>query len=127
MQEENQSILLSLRNENNSLKQKFKNIVKQFENKCEEVAQCEQDTRVLKQTHAEQTRDKEDMLADMRERLSHSQNSSELRIGNLESKINELCSIISTHETKDGSMNGEQMAAELLKSNKLVNFKVGLI
>ena len=40
LQEENQAILINLRNENNELKSKIKNLNKQFENKCEEVPQC---------------------------------------------------------------------------------------
>ena len=48
MQEENQSILLSLRNENNALKNKMKNLTKQFENKCEELTQSETNIRKLK-------------------------------------------------------------------------------
>ena len=48
MQEENQGLLLTLRNENNDLKFKLKNLIKQFENKCEEVVQCEKDFKKLK-------------------------------------------------------------------------------
>lgn len=130
MQEENQSILLNLRNENNNLKQKFKNMVKQFENKCEEVIQCEKDTQELKLTHSEQIRKKEDMLVDIRERLQHSQNSSELRIRNLESKINELCLIISKYENGDEclrSNNNSNMTTNYvnkLNSNKYIDEEV---
>ena len=39
---------LSLRNENNALKNKMKNLTKQFENKCEELTQSENNIRNLK-------------------------------------------------------------------------------
>lgn len=117
MQEENQSILINFRNENNSLKQKLKQIVKQFDNKCEELAQSERDGKHVRESHAEVLREKEDMLSDMRERLQHTQESSELRIGNLEGKINELCTIIAKKETGSGQDSSEVFAKYALKSN----------
>ena len=48
MQEETLSLLISLRNENNDLKSKLKNLNKQFENKCEEVVQCGVDYKKFK-------------------------------------------------------------------------------
>jgi len=99
MQEENQSILLNLRNENNAIKLKFKNLTKQFENKCEEVGQCGRELDAERVQHSGELQKKEELLCDLRERLSHTENSSELRIGNLEGKINELCTIISKYES----------------------------
>lgn len=48
MNDETQAILITLRNENNDLKLKLKNLNKQFENKCEEVVQCGVDYKKLK-------------------------------------------------------------------------------
>jgi hypothetical protein len=48
VQEENLSLLANYRNENNELKFKIKNLTKQFENKCEELVQCENDYKKLK-------------------------------------------------------------------------------
>jgi hypothetical protein len=48
MNEETQTLLISLRNENNDLKLKLKNLNKQFDNKCEEVTQCCTDYKKLK-------------------------------------------------------------------------------
>ena len=48
MNEETQTILIDLRNENNELKGKLKNLSKQFENKCEEVIQCDKDYKQFK-------------------------------------------------------------------------------
>lgn len=48
MNEENQALLINIRNENNDLKLKIKNLNKQFENKCEEVTQCCTDYKKLK-------------------------------------------------------------------------------
>lgn len=115
MKEENQAILLNLRNENNQLKQKLKNLSKQFENKCEEVVQCGQECSNLKMTHKQQLKDKEESLSDLRDRLEHAQNSSELRIGNLESKINELCTIIAQNES------GNNLDESYPKTNYILN------
>lgn len=119
MQEENQSILINFRNENNNLKQKLKQIVKQFDNKCEELAQWERDARHMRESHAGVLREKEDMLSDMRERLQHTQDSSELRIGNLEGKINELCTIIAKRENGPGEDPSEVFAKYAMKSNHM--------
>ena len=48
IQEESQSVLMGLRAENNDLKMRIKNLSKQFENKCEELVQCENDYKKLK-------------------------------------------------------------------------------
>jgi len=86
----------------------LKNLTKQFENKCEEVVQCGRELSAEKAQHGEEMQRKEELLGDLRDRLSHAENSSELRIGNLEGKINELCTIISKYENGDGQklMNG---------------------
>lgn len=62
------------------------------------MAECSRELVALKSTHAKENQQHEDVIADLRERLSHTQNSSELRIGSLEAKINELCTIISQYE-----------------------------
>jgi hypothetical protein len=105
MQEENQSILFGLRNENNNLKLKIKNLTKQFENKCEELTQCERDATNLKAVHSQQLKENEVNLMELRDRLHQAEKSSELRIGNLESKINELCSIIANYESNLSNKN----------------------
>ena len=98
MQEENQGLLLTLRNENNDLKFKLKNLIKQFENKCEEVVQCEKDFKKLKNIHDERTRHDESNLNDFRIQLKQSETNSEIRISSLENKISELCSIVAKYE-----------------------------
>ena len=112
-----QAILVSFRNENNSLKQKLKQIVKQFDNKCEEVGQLERDRKHLSEGHAAVVREKEEMLSDLRERLQHAQKGSELRIGNLEGKISELCAVIARKENcAEGMVESDVLAKYSLKA-----------
>ena len=42
-------------------------------------------------------------LVEARKRLQQTESGCELRIGNLESKINELCSIIATYESNSAN------------------------
>jgi hypothetical protein len=98
MNAENQQILFKLRNENNDLKTKVKNLSKQFDNKCEQVLQCENDMKMLKGSHEEQMRQDEESLNDLRIQLKETTRSSELRINDLEAKISQLCSTVASYE-----------------------------
>jgi hypothetical protein len=71
--EETQALIFGLKNENADLKFKFKNITKQFENKCEELIQCEGELKKLKSLHDEQMRSDESQLKDLRSQLKGKQ------------------------------------------------------
>ena len=98
MNEETQQILFNLRNENNDLKLKIKNLNKQFDNKCEQVVQCENETKMLKKSFVEQLKQDEMNLNDLRSQLKELTSSSERRIIDLEANISQLCSTIANYE-----------------------------
>lgn len=98
MNEETQQILFNLRNENNDLKLKIKNLNKQFDNKCEQVVQCENETKMLKKSFDEQLKQDEMNLNDLRSQLKELTSSSERRIIDLEANISQLCSTIANYE-----------------------------
>ena len=101
MNDENQTILFNLRNENIELKSKVKNLNKQFDNKCEQVIQCENEIKKLKKINEDQIKRDELNLNDLRQQLKESTDSSQRRILDLESNISQLCSTIATYENNN--------------------------
>ncbi len=123
MHEENQALLLALRNENNDLKSKIKNLTKQFENKCEEVVQCGNQLFNLKSVHEERIKQDECIINELRAQLKQTEKNSETRISSLESKISELCSVVAHSENtnKNNSLNNienKSYSSYLNKHNK---------
>lgn len=101
MNDENQTILFNLRNENIELKSKVKNLNKQFDNKCEQVIQCEYEIKKLKKINEDQIKRDELNLNDLRQQLKELTDSSQRRILDLESNISQLCSTIATYENNN--------------------------
>ncbi|CAF0718628.1 unnamed protein product [Brachionus calyciflorus] len=99
---DNDSIILSnnnLRNENLELKQKIKNLTKQFDNKCEELIQTTNELKQFKLSHSEQIRHDETDLNNLRLQIKNLNELNERRVGELEARISDLCSTIAKYET----------------------------
>lgn len=96
--EETQTLLVNLRNENMDLKSKLKNLNKQFENKCEEVIQCERELKSLKSFHEQQSKQDEQQIRQLNGELKELSSSSERRINDLEARLSEMCITIANYE-----------------------------
>jgi chromosome segregation ATPase len=101
MHEEHQSILLNLRTENNDLRMKLKSISKQFDNKCEELIQCDKEMKQLKTFYDEQKQEMTRQVNNLRAELDDISSKSENRIEDLESRISEMYTKISSKESKN--------------------------
>lgn len=115
MNEETQTILIDLRNENNELKGKLKNLSKQFENKCEEVIQCDKDYKQLKSFNEQQVKDYESRVQELNSEIRDLTSSSELRINDLEAKVSDMCRTIASYEnehSKSSSSSSSQNKSE---------------
>lgn len=119
MHEENQSLLLTLRNENNDLKFKLKNLTRQFENKCEEVVQCEKEYKNLKDVLDERSKQDESCVTDLRKQLKQSESTSETRISILEAKLSELCSLVAKYESTNNNVSNYNLNENKTYSNYL--------
>lgn len=90
----------NLKVENMELKNKLKNLTRQFENKCEELVQSESEMRKQRSAHDEQIRQDEAQMADLRKQLKETNESSEKRIQDLETSLSQLCTTIANYETQ---------------------------
>lgn len=123
--EENTDLIHILRNENNELKTKLKNLNKQFENKCEELIQYEQKLKSLNGIHQQELKKDEEDLNNLREQLNNLKKISESRIYELELNISQLCSQIAAknHSASLASSSFEKNKSKHVERNLLDEFK----
>jgi DNA repair exonuclease SbcCD ATPase subunit len=109
--EELQSVLFSHKQEINDLKQRLKNVTKQFENKCEELIQSDAELKKVKQLQAEKTKMDEKQIDDLRSELKMHQQSSQKRILDLENSLSEMCATVAKHESQSSSHSSLHLGA----------------
>jgi hypothetical protein len=123
--EESVDLIHILRNENNELKTKLKNLNRQFENKCEELIQYEEKLKSLNGIHQQELKKDEEDLNNLREQLNNLKKISENRIYELELNISQLCSQIAAknHSASLASASLDKNKSKHAERNLLDEFK----